>query len=827
MFNRLIAGFMMITVACTSCGGQSQAPVSIPTPPVLFHPDPCFLSGTLDQPKGILVESPKIYDDAVLQQQLETNFARLAALSGFDQGSLTSHLGNVTGVNQTYASGSFNIQGPGTNQTVTTAAIPNVQTIQTNTTSTGSTASNGVAVPVTTNQGVTQTTSNPTTNQTVTTQPSVTAPVSTPQPVTPAVTTGFSVQSPAILSEQLQLASRLSTELLEDEGALSDRTVRILGDTKTKMRTRATVGFDVTVAPAEEERDAAAVVEVIVANCEELGDVPPAVTALMPSETTFNVAAVRNTSVSLGAGIATAFLGASGGFLTGHNQYFLVQDQDTLAQVFQPSSDDQEAYCVPHRCLGIRWVFRPVLGKRFVGPERRKMVAQIAFPTTDSTMQYGELAVRTTWRHFDRKTGLLGEELNEHQAMLYRYPVLAYRLNDIKPVLTAQSVEDLGNGQVLVKLKGSFLGGTYVRIGNAILADAPSGLIREPDSLRFVAAASDLMTKRAFLVSRSGEESELLIDRARHISLANESPVISTLDSTFSHVLVSYCEKPDPNQQAVGMRPDPDPMLLMIAGKVYGLADAPLDREPLFPTADSCPDYQIQGKTVTGQHKTLGLTIPTATLLSYPVVTLKPLFANPSETLQFPLIALARVSSLSQADRLVLLKATKDGAEFLLYGSRFGSVTVDPPVSLDTIADGTAQTDTAQNMRYVSLTKDQLTQYKFLVITRSGEAPEAISIPPVTVPDSGPTPVVTSTVLKLDDTALVTGLGLDALTKVFFKDREIQFTKSQDGKSVTLLHLRKAGVTTSTNLRSLDFYFKPVQVKVDVFSGLVQTSARQ
>ncbi len=174
-----------------------------------------------------------------------------------------------------------------------------------------------------------------------------------------------------------------------------------------------------------------------------------------------------------------------------------------------------------------------------------------------------------------------------------------------------------------------------------------------------------------------------------------------------------------------------------------------------------------------------------------------------------------------------MLKATKDGAEFLLYGSRFGSVSVDPPVSLDTIADGTAQTDTAQSMRYVSLTKDQLTQYKFLVITRSGEAPEAISIPPVTVPDSGPTPVVTSTVLKLDDTALVTGLGLDALTKVFFKDREIQFTKSQDGKSVTLLHLRKAGVTTSTNLRSLDFYFKPVQVKVDVFSGLVQTSARQ
>jgi len=82
-------------------------------------------------------------------------------------------------------------------------------------------------------------------------------------------------------------------------------------------------------------------------------------------------------------------------------------------------------------------------------------------------------------------------------------------------------------------------------------------------------------------------------------------------------------------------------------------------------------------------------------------------------------------------------------------------------------------------------------------------------------------------VLKLDDTAVVTGSGLDALTKVFFKGKEIQFKTAKDGRSATLLHLRSAGVTTSTSLQSLDFYFKPVQVKMDVFSGLVQTSARQ
>jgi hypothetical protein len=36
----------------------------------------------------------------------------------------------------------------------------------------------------------------------------------------------------------------------------------------------------------------------------------------------------------------------------------------------------------------------------------------------------------------------------------------------------ASSLEDMGDGQVLVKLQGRFLSSTYVRIGNTILASA-------------------------------------------------------------------------------------------------------------------------------------------------------------------------------------------------------------------------------------------------------------------------------------------------------------------------------------------------------------------
>jgi hypothetical protein len=818
----------VLPAAGSSVSSDSTANV-LDVPASLGHP--CGSASLSGDPNGIFVESAKDYDDATLQQQLEMNAARLSALSGLDQNSLTSHLGNVSGMNQSFTSASFNVQGPGTSQQVNTAAILNTQTVQTNTVSNGTTAgSNSQPVPVSNNQAETQTTSNPATNQTVTTTPSFLPPTSTPAPVSPAVTTGFSVQSSAVLSEQMQLAAALSTSLLEEEGALSDRMMRFK-DTSgwhETMKPRATIGFDVTVEPTKAQRDAVAVVEMIVTSCEQLANEPPAVTALIPSERTFNVAAIRNSSTSLGAGIATQFVGASGGFLFGHNSYFLVQDQDTVAQVFLPSSDDRAKYCWPNQCIGIRWLFRPVLGQRFVGAERRQIVTQLAFPTTFSATQYGQATIRTSWRHFDRRNGLVGDPFDGQSPNAYSYPILSYPLSDIKPSLNAKSIADLGGGLVMVRLEGSFLAGTYVRIGGSVLVDPSSGLVREPSALRFTASASDLLSKNAFLVSKSGEDVPLTISRAGQLWPAKDAVLVTTLDSTFSHLTVSYCEVRDTN--APNPDSDPNPPMLLIAGKAYGLSDAPLDREPppglsgacdTPPTGGVIPDRAIK--------KTLGLTIPTATLVASPIITLKPLFADPKDSFRLPLIQQGKLSPLSQTDRLVLLKQTTDVAEFLLYGSRLDAVTqVDPAVKLDPIAEKVAESDAKDNLRYVTLTAQELQQYKFLVITRSGEAPEAISIPTVTLPDAASPPAVTGTVLRNDDSVLVTGTGLGDLTKVEFKGALIPFTVAKDGKSATLTHLRRAGVTANANVQSLEFYFKakPTQVKVDIFTQKDQTVPR-
>jgi hypothetical protein len=823
--------------------GMCQSVVSpVPAAPVRKatkpRAKPCVSEvKTRGLPHEIFVEDPKTYDDAVLQQQLESNFARLSVLSGLDQSSLTSHLGNVSGVDQTYSSGSLNIQGPGTNQVASTAAIPNTQTVQTNTVSSGMAASGGVSSPVSNDQKNTQTTTNAATDSTTTTRPSFAVPVSAAPAAPTAITSGFSVQSSAVLSEQLQLVSRLNTQLLEYEGALSDRMLRYLEgeDLKFAMRPRATIGFDVTVAPVRMERDSVAVVEVIVSNCEQLGDGPPAVTAILPSEKTFNVAAVRNTSTSLGGGVATQFVGASGSFLFGHNQYFLVQDQDTIAQVFDPSPDDTRRYC-PQSCVGVRWIFRPVLGKRYVGPERRKIVAQIAFPVTKSTNQLGLMTVRTMWRQFDRKTGLVGGELSGKGATLYSYNVLPYPLDDIKPTLSVDSWDDLGSGLVSVRIADSFLPGTYIQIGNAILSDLSSGLVRETGAVRFAAPAIDLLSKNAFLVSRSGDRVPLIIDRRFRPELVQ--PSVSALDATFSHLVVSYCQPVSGDAHEPASGNETDPMFLVIAGKVYGLSDAPLDRTQIPQNADVCakvaappPTDPTDPKSIEGKvyFKTLGLTIPTATLLASPVVTMKPMLADKESTFRRPLLGGNKLSALSQSDRLVALKLTKDNGEFLLYGNRLSLVKqVEPTVTLDEIAGVNAEPDTADNMRYVTLTAQQLEQYKFLVITRKGEAPEAIAIPPVTLPGSPAAPVVTGTVLLNQDSAVVTGTFQD-LEKVYFKGIEISVVfLDKEKKSIKLVGLKEAGVTSYAGLQSLDFTFKtkPIPVKVDVFTQTVQTTPR-
>ena len=845
--DRILALWLFVLLLRPSALVRAAQSAVVPAPkpvgqkienPVPRKYGPCDRQIPRVTPQDVAIENLRIFDDAVMQQQLETNFARIAALSGFDEASLTSHFGNVSGMNQTFSGSTFNVQGPGTSQVASTAGAANVQTIGTTTLSSGLAAGSTGSVPVSTNQTVTQTTSNPATLSTVTTQPSVTVPTLTPSPTPTAVTSGFSVQSSAVFSEQMQLASRLNTELLEEEGALSDRLIRYYdpGDYSIKIdtRPRATVGFDATMTPSKQDKNAAVIIEVFVAPCEHLAEgVPPAATAILPSEETFNVASVKSGSTSIGAGIATQFLGASGSFFFGHNQYFLVQDIDTLAQIFTPSEKDKSVYCAAdpnlpaeqrqtdQSCLGIRWIVRPVMGQPTVSLNRRKFFAQIAFPTSASIPTLGIFTIRTKWRHFDQKTGLIGETLKHSTDGILRFPITQYRLQDIRPAIS--SVEDLGTGQVEVRLEGSYFSGTYVRIGNTLLVDPPSGLIREPNALRFQASASDLMTKQAYLVSRNGEQTALAIPYALYRTKPTGSAIkISTLDATYSHVSISYCQAPKENAPATAVEQGIEPMLLLIAGKVYGLSNAPVDHDPTLAPSVVCTDDKRNTKV--DWLYTVGVTIPTSVLTSSPFVAVGPLLTQEAGFVHRFSLYPDVLSPLSQPDKLVVVGQRKDGADFILYGNRLDKIeAIEPNVPLRSIAIGTPESDTPESLKVLSLSKDQLAQFKFLVVTRGGEGPEAITIPDTKLPEVTETPIVTATVLKNDDTATVTGEGLADIDYVSFNGVRIPFTASKDGTTAILRHLRRAGVTTQAMTQNLEFYFKrkPVTVKIDVYTQKV------
>src|SRR5678815_4257571 len=60
--------------------------------------------------RGINVEQPRVYDDAMLQQMLQVAEARLAQLQLIDQNSITSRFGAVTGASQRISSFALNVQ---------------------------------------------------------------------------------------------------------------------------------------------------------------------------------------------------------------------------------------------------------------------------------------------------------------------------------------------------------------------------------------------------------------------------------------------------------------------------------------------------------------------------------------------------------------------------------------------------------------------------------------------------------------------------------------------------------------------------------------------
>lgn len=839
---------------------------------------------------GIFVDNPKVYDDSSLQLMLNSARARLATLQAIDQTGLLSRVGAVTGATLSQSSLGISVTGPPIPQSVVTDNAP-----------TGSTTSNGAGV-------VQSSTTNLPVQGTVTTNPQQVATAA----AAPA-NGGLTMPTPSIsaldaLNEQMQLTYEIANLQLLLEGSLNDRYVK--GTRLIKPRT--TLGFPVTISSLRPYKDAVAVVEVQVTNPESNfnPDDKPAVTALLPRERTYNVAALTDKMTSIGGGLVTQVINGGFSLLRGQKSYYIVQDQDTLASMQAPDSAATNA-------TAFSWQFRPVLGRSYVRAGLKQTFVQLSAPLRSGSACFGKIKVKTYWRRIDRKTGVLKEvipESIEHPGVDKIIPVY-----DLTPFIDARpTYDDLGLGQIRVTVPGKFLAGTFVRVGNNYYRDGSAGFTSDLNQIRFVASAAEIIKYKAYLVNRDGSETEIVspvsgsssarfptcIDepsdtagfalavrdtaitvtqgnpatfRVRVTAAPNVNPTVQltaagvpapnggtnwtvpapapaagtmlpsvfTINTTAATPVGNYTVQLQANAgagyppQVVGVTltiqapvtkptvqatissfddtksivkavvgnkpagPAIDEYLIVVNDKVFGLADAPIERD--------------------NANSTFRAVVPTSLITGPTKVQVIPLFwGKDYETI--PDFKTATLEST--VDKVVILDKTADPVVFLLYGSRLSAnVITHPSVTLAQLGS-----NPITEIGTFTLTKAKWADTKQIVLQKAGERPVFVTMPTAD-PPSKIVLTVGGRVVAGTDELVVTGDTFDNLTAVTFNNGKTSINKiiSDNKKSVKLVGLVAKGVTSIAGEPELVFEYeagKKLTLKLDVVSSKIETVPR-
>jgi hypothetical protein len=726
--------------------------------------------------RGISIDRLRVYDDAMLQQMLQAAEARLASLQLIDQTQILSRLGAMTGASQQISSLGVNVQGAPIPGVVTTTKLPTLQT----TTTTAAGASNS---------GVT-TVSGLATEDTQTTNPQLNAPTSTaPAPTTTLPSSGFSVASSDILNEQMQLTAEINSLRLMLAGDLSGHFVdpqSPLGAGVAKFKT--TLGFPITLSPDDRYKDAVAVVEAEVKKpnvqngCQQQYE-DPMITALLPREKTYNVAAITDKSVSIGGGVATQILGVSGSFLTGRKTYYLVQDQDTVAKTFSPEDS---------HTVGFEWEFRPVLGQRYVRGGLKQTFVQLSFaaPPDAKPCEIGTVTMRTYWRRYDRKRGIPGAIIRDSLSPDVRFEIPAYTLANRAPAFTPMNVEDIGSGQIMVNLKGRYLPGTYIRIGSKIINNA-SGLISEYGGLRFTASIADASLRDTYLVAHDGREVLLSLpacgtsrftDTINHVKVTQYLPIkqeISAIDDATSLVKVKFVRTVSVDGAKTPVQQIPQELIpelvLVIGQRAYGYS-------------------QLKVECSGGYCDQISTVVPTSTLNARTDLSIQTVF--PGEQCRAMPVSIAAALPASPA-KLAVLERGANLTTFLFSGSNLSKWQVVSPRGAMLSEIGTDP----NKLRVLTLTAGNLASNK-QVLFRKGDGSLATVAIPELDPPKPTAPKALESVTVGSDEAFVVGDGLGDIESVSFRDQAVDFELIDKG-TMRVKGLKAVGLTSAASTQTL------------------------
>jgi hypothetical protein len=447
----------------------SLAPTAGSFPPKsLFHHKKKPAAPASGTRNGIFVDAVKAYDESTLEQLLRSASNNLSQLNTFG-GNVTNQVGQI--------------QGATANQTAVSLS--------------GANASG--------------------------TAPTATAPSSFSLP------SSFGTSASNFLNEELQLSLQAINIQLLLNGSLNDQSVQ--GDFG-HQRLRSTFGFPIYITVPQGYKYQNAVAEVQVSVCAPFDSSDPSLSILLPQEKTYNVASIVSKSASIGGSATVAgVINLGGSFLHGHQAYYLVEDQDTLAVqrppdgwCVNPGNDGQPRVTRP---VTYAWQFRPVLGQKVVQDGLRQTFAQVSFVVGDARTGYGvcpaEITVKTGWRRYDLQTGRIGSPLDAFMVESKRTPIF-----DLPPVPILEQVTDNGNGTVTVLARGGFRPTTRVRIGSTVQDSTTTGFEQNNQEIRFVASAALLATQGAFLLNKDGTEWPIIPNHS-YVHLRCEEPEVLVL----------------------------------------------------------------------------------------------------------------------------------------------------------------------------------------------------------------------------------------------------------------------------------------------------------
>jgi hypothetical protein len=509
-----LAGILLCSLPATL---TAQGPAAA-APPVL---DANF--------NGIVAGEPKIYDDRSLDQMLQAYQAQLAQLKAFDNPTLINRLGTLQGGSSQQSSFAAQATGratPDLTSTVTTGTNAGTQAV-------AKRAGLTPAVPTIGDSGAA------------------------------ALPSSFSTSASDALGEEARLAFDIANLRLLLQESLSDRYRTDPADTAhtiSMQKRSVTVGIPISIESVPHAKGAVAEVEVFFTV--ESGSPPPGVITLLPREESYNVAAIKDKSVSLGAGAVIASVINVGVNWLGRKQaYYIVKAIDTVAMQRQTAADSRTA--------ALAWQFRPVLGEPSVHPGLRQVFVRLSYESINDN-RLGTVWVRTTWRHYDPASGVVGKPA------CAKVWTRSYTLLDVgRRVKGILSWRDLGNGQVAVTYQSGFPPGTSVLVPEGYLADGSPGFQLTEDHLLFNLSAAQLVRpKVGALVSINDLETDLSIESGCSPALAQARARIASVNvgpynAAQSRVTVEL--KPD---DVTNFRDEPP--LIRLGTHVYGLSDAPL-----------------------------------------------------------------------------------------------------------------------------------------------------------------------------------------------------------------------------------------------------------